>query len=291
MLDFEHAVEISPVCMLLLLAEIHRCRKTRPARNLTGTYPTDVRLHRQMQACGFFKLLNVKHRLPEQTKAYPLDYIQFMTGTESVGRDADELRSALLGPRLKWTKAAGDALYRGLTEAMTNVVNHAYPAESLHSRYTRLPNRWWMVGHFNRLRKELRVLFFDQGVGIPKTLPKRFGWEQIRSAVGQLPLVSPNDGEMISAAMTLGRSQTAAGHRGKGLNDFKKLIDACKGGRLIVLSNRGEYQYSYPGSEAVWNYSDSIRGTLIEWSVPLAAIENFNAGEFDGDATEIERGA
>jgi anti-anti-sigma regulatory factor len=286
-LNFVDTVSISPTAMLLLLAEIDRCRRLRPRASLTGTYPKNESLHRHMQACGFFKLLKIKHQLPEVTKVYPRDYIQFMTGTESVGKDAEDLRTALLGPDHKWTRAAGDAIYRGLTEAMTNVVQHAYPSSALTKREPRLKNRWWMVGHTDRRKKELKILFFDSGVGIPFTLPKRLGWEVIRSVIGSLGITPPNDSEMIRAAMQLGRSTTELGNRGKGLNDFKKLIDACHDGQLEIYSNKGVYQYSYRDEESRQDHHESICGTLIEWSMPLAAIENWEPGENDGSASHV----
>jgi hypothetical protein len=171
---------------------------------------------------------------------------------------------------------------------MTNVVNHAYPPGSLGTRIAHLRNRWWMVGHFNRLRKELRILFFDQGVGIPVTLPKRFGREKLNEILGTLGVVDPNDGELIQAAMEIGRTKTELRHRGKGLNDFKKLLDACGGGRLAILSNHGVYEYTYPADQHHWSLKDSIGGTLIEWSVPLAAIANWQPGEADGNTGEIQ---
>jgi hypothetical protein len=45
-------------------------------------------------------------------------------------------------------------------------------------------------------------------------------------------------------------------------------------GRLAILSNKGGYLYNVSGntpSENVKNYKDSIKGTLILWSLPLNA--------------------
>jgi hypothetical protein len=91
--------------------------------------------------------------------------------------------------------------------------------------------------------------------------------------------------------MEIGRTKTKQEHRGKGLNDFKRLTDACQGGKLRILSNKGEYQYSFGLAQQVDNHEDSVRGTLIEWSVPVGAIENLATGEGDGDNCEVKHRA
>jgi hypothetical protein len=33
-----------------------------------------------------------------------------------------------------------------------------------------MPHRWWMSSEVNLSKNEVTILFFDQGVGIPRTL-------------------------------------------------------------------------------------------------------------------------
>jgi hypothetical protein len=78
---------------------------------------------------------------------------------------------------------------------------------------------------------------------------------------------------MIEAAMAVGRTKTHRAHQGKGLNDLKQFVDlAGQGARLRILSNRGEYLYTVSGKNEPKVHPDSIRGTFIEWTVPLDAI-------------------
>ncbi len=280
LLDFTHTKKISSGAVLLLVAEIDRCRRLAGPKMLTGTYPKDKKLHGQMRDSGFFEALHVKPRLDGQEKTYPMEYIKVVSGSEADGRLARELRLKLLGPlddRL--AQEAKSSFFRSLSEAMTNVSQHAYPADAQQGKIRVVPKGWWMLGHINKLRSELKVMIVDQGIGIPRSLPKKHPMEVINEVLSMslslLGVVKPTDGQMIKAAMEVGRSRMGQDNRGKGLNDLKKLIQACGSGRLRILSNHGEYIYTEGGSERLQAYDDSINGTFIEWTVPLKAILPF----------------
>ena len=83
-----------------------------------------------------------------------------------------------------------------------------------------------------------------------------------------LPGFDPDDGQMIKAAVELGRTRTDADNRGKGLLDLLKLIDTVGGGSLQIFSRRGVYKYTH-NSETFTNDGNSIEGTLIKWELPL----------------------
>lgn len=269
-LDFRATKKISAAAMLYLVAEIYRCLNLTSRHLLTGTYPLDKVLHRQMQDCGFFELLKVKNKLPNSPKTFPLEYIKVMSGVGADGMLADELQRMLLGSNME-SKAYG-AFYRSISEAMTNVAQHADPIKPEATKYTRMPKRWWMLGHVNKLRKELKVMIVDQGIGIPRSLPMRYPSEFIKSIISKLGFLEPTDGEMIEAAMQIGRTKTYRPHQGLGLNDLKRFIDTARAGSLRILSNRGEYTYTYSSGATVAAHTASIKGTLIEWTVPLATI-------------------
>lgn len=278
-LDFSRTKRISPAAALYLAAEIYRCRKAGQKNLLSGTYPADSKVHRQMQDCGFFDILEIKNKLPDEPKTYPLEYIKVMTGQGAVGELADSLQKMLLGPEVM-NAAAYKAFYRGVSEAMTNVAQHADPEVPDGSRYKRMLKRWWMLGHVNKLRQELKIMIVDQGIGIPRSLPLKYPLEFINNVLSKLGLAKPTDGEMIEAAMAVGRTKTYRPHQGKGLNDLKLFVDmAGQGARLRILSNRGEYLYTVSGKNGPSVHPDSIKGTFIEWTIPLAAIQKMVAEE------------
>lgn len=284
-LTFEDTKEIKPAALLLLLAELHRCRLTHGNDRITGTYPNNPRVERIMETSGFFNLLGVAPRSSKKKRNYPLEYIEFISGKRLEAETVKELRDALLGSSIAMTLPAKRRLYRALTEAMINVGQHAYPVTYSHESMQR--GRWWLAGHVNKKTGELMVTFCDLGVGIPSTLPKLYPMEYIRSALSLLPGIKPNDAEMIQAGMTIGRSITKQYNRGKGLNDLRQFVDQAGTGELHIYSGKGHYCYSPNGrqTENVRNYDHSIGGTLIQWSVPLNAVTNWS-GNIEDDTDE-----
>jgi len=277
-LDFDETTQIGPAAMLVLLAEIYRCRKIEAnAARVTGSYPADKKLERDLQDAGFYKLLDVRNRLPDQNPSGQTEYIPFVTGTKTVGEVADGLQKALLGPTIHMRPDLSSKLYRGLTEAMTNVVQHAYPPDAPGPR--RFKSRWWLVGHIDKQKQQLMVMLFDQGVGIPKTLPKNYNAELITAMLGSLGIITPRHAEFIQAAMALGRSKTKDEHRGRGLQDLRSFVDNAGTGSLTIFSSRGQFEYRAGGKESLTNHDKSLGGTLIEWTVPLAALENVSNGD------------
>lgn len=278
-LIFDETEDISPEALLLLLAEFYRCRKIFGDKRVTGTYPKSKKVEKIMEASGFFDLLEVVPRNPTKTKQYPLDYIKFITGNKLIESTARVLREALLGGKISMGTIAKKRLYRAITEAMINVVQHAYPKNQRGKH--QIKNNWWISGHVNQRSGRLVILFCDLGVGIPNTLPKVHGWEKIRSVLSILPGVKPNDAQMISAGMEIGRTSTGMSGRGKGLNDLKMFVDDTGGGELNIFSRKGHYKYEAGKGVKLNNYSNSICGTLIKWSVPISNVTNWvtNVGD------------
>jgi hypothetical protein len=79
-----------------------------------------------------------------------------------------------------------------------------------------------------------------------------------------------SDGNLIRAAMEVGKTRTHEKHRGKGLMDLRAVLDAL-GGVLQIHSNCGFYEYVAENSnEKCKTFKQmSILGTLVLWSVPI----------------------
>lgn len=278
-LVFKDVKEISSEALLFLLAELYRCRKIFGRTRITGTYPDCKKIEVMMQASGFFNLLNVAPRVNKKSKKYPLEYIEFMTGNKLIESTARMLRIAILGNSIQMGTIAAKRLFRAVSEAMVNVVNHAYP-KAISSKNI-LRNQWWVSGHINKKTKTLNIMFCDLGVGIPATIPKVHGIEMIRAVLALLPTVKPNDAEMIKAGMEIGRTRTGIDGRGNGLHDLRKFVDDTGGGELDIFSRKGHYVYRAGHSETLTNFNYSIGGTLIKWSVPLENVTNWVASKVD----------
>ena len=131
-----------------------------------------------------------------------------------------------------------------------------------------------MVANLSARNSLFTLAFYDAGVGIPKTLPRKYTIEKIRGALSLLPGIHPDDGEMIRAAMELGRTRTDASNRGLGLMDLTKLIDSAGSGSMQIYSRNGSYTYT-SNREHHSNHDGFVEGTLIEWQLPIdRALEN-----------------
>lgn len=281
-LIFDHAKVIKASALLLLLAEMHRCRIVRGKHLVTGTYPPNEKLERMLCAMGFFDILNVRNRI-SVSQQYPMNYIKFASAQRLKEHQARQLRNDLLGEKISMSLMARKKLQTAITEAMLNAIQHAYPEGARKSHPGR--NRWWLTGTYNRKTKNLIITFCDLGVGIPATVTKLYLVEKIREIFSLLPGIQISDGQMIMAAMKLGRTRTGREGRGKGLNDLRKFIDQANGGELKIFSKNGSYTYKAGGDESYQNYHQSLGGTLIKWSVPIANVTDWSGDE---DASDEE---
>lgn len=278
LLDFRNTKKISSAAILFLVAEIDRCRRFAGVKMLSGTFPKDKTLNIQMRDSGFYDALGVKCNVDDKPKVFPMEYIKVKSGNQADGRMARELRKALLGPQEDlFDKEKRNSFFRGLSEAMTNVSQHAYPSDLIGGPIKFVDKGWWMLGHINKKTKQLKIMIVDQGVGIPRTLPRKYK-EVMVEFFAKVGVIAPTDGSIIRAAMEVGRSRTLQTNRGKGLNDLKEIIDKCQAGSLRILSKKGEYKYRIMKGkveEIATSSEESLNGTFVEWSIPLQAILPF----------------
>ena len=116
------------------------------------------------------------------------------------------------------------------------------------------------------------MMLYDQGVGIPTTLPVKHPverWGRFLTNIGR-----SNDGQMIKAATMMGRTSTGQEHHGRGLQDVLRFVRVWGNGELRILSGRGEYVYRADGSDEVINHKRDLGGTLIYWRVAQPGGEN-----------------
>ncbi len=272
-LNFRTLKHISAGAALLFVSELDRWReayKVRPRVVEIDKWNPIARKY--LFQLGFFDILKVLNPPTEEEilldgEGGQTDFLQFQSKSEVLGDDAVHLKLELEKMSGK-TIEAKKQLFKAITEAMTNVSKHAYPVR-LKNDPSILYKRWWMTGSFNEKKNSISIIFFDQGVGIPSTLPAKYPKEILFSFLNGLGLNINNDGALIMAAMELGRTQTELSHRGKGLPDVKKYIEVQKSGDLRIISNRGEYKFKAGEKPQIIEHKNSIGGTLIQWDVPL----------------------
>jgi hypothetical protein len=266
-LGFQNTLVVSPEALIFLLGQVQRLQIEYGQNHVTGTYPESKKIERLLNESGFFQALRVRGRAPTQRRPNGTRFLKCKSDTHIRGEEIPKLRDELLGTDLRMPASVGKKVFRALTEAMTNVNHHAYHNKSVRNK--QLTGRWWLGAQLSVRKNLFTLTFYDAGVGIPKTLPRKYGWEAIRGVLSVLPGIDPDDGQMIKAAVELGRSRTGADNRGKGLLDLLKLIDQVGSGTIHIFSRCGWYSYT-PTAEFVKNDDNFVEGTLIKWELPLS---------------------
>lgn len=287
-IDFRKIKNISPSSALVLAAELDRWNHT-PLRRTQNTKlraidvnEWDPAVRSLLADMGFFDLLRVPNpqvNSDSSNLSSRVGFVKFRTGDKVDGEAIEELRRTDLDPFVGVPNK--HYLYAAVTEAMTNVVHHAYPSRL----YPPPPKpNWWLSASRNAKTGEVVIMIYDQGAGIPETLPRKFP-EQIRKLIPQR--LSRDHARMIQAAHELSRSGTRQGHRGHGLGrDVREYVNILsRSSRYRVVSLQGEYIHEKPTSgqstDSFINHNRSLLGTLIEWTITSQARHHEQDHYFD----------
>ena len=262
LLDFKPVRSVTPAGALVLAAELDRWNKLPGSRRLRDVEVSkwDPEVRRLLGQMGFFELLKVDRF--EKPSDSSVEFVKFRTGNKVDGKAIDELRELELEPFVSVPNK--HLLYAAVTEAMTNVVHHAYGSSR---QPFSGPTNWWLSAARDTDKGEVVVVIYDQGLGIPTTLPKKFG-EKLMDIVPEHMMA--NDARIIQAAHSLSRSITKRDYRGYGLErDVRRYIKDFDGqGTYRVTSGRGQYTHESKrlgSQESVVAIERPLEGTLIEW--------------------------
>lgn len=128
------------------------------------------------------------------------------------------------------------AIYEALVEAAYNSVLHAYPNDTP-ARHMSRDKRWWATACWLPDENVVKFYVYDQGVGIPSTLPRWSSWEELRGMIKNWPLVGAaiNDQSLlIEAAIEVSRTSRPNTGHGNGLSDVVRPIKELKGGLVRI---------------------------------------------------------
>lgn len=264
-LDFSTTTNLFADGMLLFYAELKRLIKATNGRVEIGcVLPHNGKVGQVLKQVGVLDLLGVKAEI------VPIDHDvvnwKASSGHLVLGAKYDEILKQYDG---EISPCLQDDLYTGITEAMTNVLNHAYdlPRED-GLDITETARNWWMFS--SEMNGVLSIVFCDLGAGIPRTLPlkRKSVWNRLRRKGLR------SDSEIIKFAIKDSVSRTRKSHRGKGLRQIVNAVSDAPEAQAVVLSNRGAVIVRSGGVARAVDYRDSILGTLIFWSIPLRVKED-----------------
>lgn len=273
MLNFDDTEKVTASAMLSLLADIdQQIKKSHLGyRLISFNHPADEKVKSVLKQVGFYDLLK-----KEPPKVEDFDDVIFWRYSSGVCSEPLLAHSTIQEMKKELELKASRKLYRGFSEAMANSVEHAYSTNRCLQKIDKESafEKWWCFAGIKD--DNLVVVICDKGVGIPKTLPITQK-DIIRTILAMMKIVKPTDAEYIKAASNLKETRTKLANRGKGISDMKAVIDAHGDGSLTIFSNKGRYTYSGDRGivrELIFDYAHSVRGTIIEWSLPLRGREN-----------------
>ena len=270
--NFDKLIKISTSAALVLTAELSKWDDTIRQRLRPAVDNWDNEILRQFTDLGFFDLFhnppskNIDNHNSSSVKL--VKYIKGRCGDSKKTRILKEKLTNIVGDDIsKWT-----FLRSGLDEAITNVSHHAYPDN--HS-FLEEDKNWYLTGSYNNETKEIKIVFYDQGIGIPKSLPTSEVWERILGILStKIPRADRKKDEvLLKAAVQLDRTSTEETDRGKGLQDLLEFIRQRGAGYLSIISLKGLFKLSVNNDKETVktkHFDNSICGTLIIWSAILA---------------------
>lgn len=275
-LDLSTIKTISLAGALVLGAEIDRWRTQRGpglrARNFADWNP---KVRRMLAGLGFFKLLRVKvpRRMQRELSSGEATVLEMFSSTVT---DQEFMQTTM--KQLSTVAVILDqdpSVYGALVEAAYNATLHAYPNEHKYE-FPPLIKGWWATASWNPEEGCVKFLVYDQGVGIPDTLPRWSGWESVRAKVaetlGGLGVGLKDASNLIAAAIQMDRTSLQGGH-GKGLQDVIRAVETTPGSSVRILSGTGSVLYHHGGRVEKKDETLHIGGTLVEWRIPVGTHE------------------
>ncbi len=269
-IDFRPTAKFFADGTLLLYSEIQRILRRRPG--CIKCFPPNDSVARQV--LWHLKLLQLLGcHVEMQSDRDDVTHWQVFTGTQA---DATQgVGEAIEGlPHL--TRSQLGKLFRSVSEALTNVTQHAYGEPRKDGTGVEADKGWWMF--VRQEPDDLSVVFCDLGLGVPYTverLDEHASWlvQRLSSVARAVGVHKHKDGETIQVTVEEKQSRFKAEHRGNGFGNMLESILAAGTGQLVIYSNRGAFRYNLKnGAEDTFtrNFAKSICGTVVLWQIALS---------------------
>jgi hypothetical protein len=265
-IDFRRTKKVYAGGMLLVYAELNRLVSLSPNVSFRCLQSRNNTVSQVLKHIGVYDLLKCQCSVVPRR----MDVINWRQAS------ADQIDCTGAGKVLETydalTQKTSKLLYRAASEAIANVVDHAYDGDR--GDGFGIPERktWWLF--CREEQNKFYVSVCDLGVGIPNTLAAKNAPEVISKIMDAITLgAHPSDADMIAGAIEYARSRTDESHRGKGFMDIKRVLKGKHKSTLHIFSNRGLVSFEGDLPAKKTRFSDSICGTLIVWSISLTEQE------------------
>ena len=280
--NLDKVKRISTSAALVLTAELSRWDDN--ISNITPkTEGWDPSIVKQLYDVGFFDLFSESDIDDEEMQnrgATEINHIKYIKGRSGYREPMQELKEKLtaLGNKVNEDKISDihewlskwKFLATGITEAITNVTHHAYPKRH---GFSSVDKYWYLGGSYNIKTNRIKIVFYDRGIGIPKSLPKSAIKKSVVDYLAKLNIgitEKTKDDMLIKAAVEVNRTRTSKEGRGKGLQDLLEFIKKSNEGYMSILSGHGLYKYSSPAkSVKSEKFKYTASGTIIIWGITL----------------------
>jgi hypothetical protein len=291
-IDFAKLHSISLSSAVVLAADYDRLAQ------LSGEVPPTINLSTwnsevltTLFQLGFFETLGHIPNLNEKlVQDGPKLTMKIVTAEDAgkldeIDSSLQDLAKFLSGDELALAPELDDAvvtLLTSISEAITNVTQHAYPQD--HEYEFEHVEKLWVSATADRRNDTLTVVVYDQGATIPVTYPRLSRTSKVLRFL-RLALAKgkefdySSDGTYIRAAMRFGGSRTDKVYRGKGFPQMNSLVGSVGGGRLSIRSRNGWCSTGTGWRMRSGYVSSSLGGTLVELTVNVSSYLNGNRND------------
>lgn len=289
-IDFSRMKHISPACLTVFSCYADLWKQLQPSvKILPMTW--QVGIFEMFKQIGFIETLGFdsydKENVPLSAglsaagvKYLGLRKYSIPTQGEDIGALVRDIRKDI--ECFAGCKFNTQAMFASVTEAITNIKDHAYANEKL----GRLPRKWWLSVSLDVVRSLLHIIIFDRGLGIPRTMQDSSKFSAYRRLAYSVLANNWAEKDRLFLAFERTRNEIAGrraitikdGH-GNGCGDLLQMAESAslvdvnnEQGILSVISNNARYTYkaSYgvdPGVSRALKCS--LQGTLLEWRIKI----------------------
>lgn len=252
-IDHREMGVVDPPSALMLIAEIMRGKHCSPKSKLRCFLPTNDLVAEMLQKLDYWTIFGLERVHRSQTNE---QFVMRLTDRRTIPQSAKDIIVGF-ADCYRFSPQQQKVLYKGLVECMDNVMGHAYPSDNRRQQLW-LNRQWWMLAYKNLADKEVRLCFYDQGVGIPNTIRTRF-----RDRIN--PLRSDED-IIVDAVIEGNYSKTKEKTRGRGLPKLLEIIEGSEFfGELSIYSQRSHCRFFSSEHFFKNRLEEPLDGTLITW--------------------------